>query len=97
MGAAAVIGLILGNLPALIQVIEMIFSFKGSGAGAIKKEAVLSVASSVVDTIAALPGNAQTAKQKDMILDLTGKATDGIVAAMNAVGWANPQTVGSDK
>lgn len=97
MGAIAIVGLILGNLPALISVVEMMFSMFGSGKGPLKKEVVLSVASAVVDTIGKIPGNAETLKQKEQILDITSKATDTLVAGMNAMGWGNPATVGSDR
>lgn len=96
MGAAAVIGLILGNLPTLIQVVEMLVGiFKGTGS--LKKEIVMSVVEKTVDTIAALPGNAETARQKEQIMGIASGATDAIVGGFNVLGWGNPATVGSDR
>ncbi len=85
MSILQIILAVFSGLPALVQAVESIYSaIKGSGA--LKKQAVLSVASTVVDTIAAIPGNSATAAQKDAILGLASTATDALVNVYNAVG-----------
>ena len=79
----ALLPLILTALPSVIEAIEAIFAGI-KGAGSVKKTAVQGIVGSVVDTIAALPGNSATAKQKDAILALSSVTVDGIVAAFNA-------------
>ncbi len=87
MGVFAIISLVLSALPALIQIVEMIINLaKGTGAGGIKKDVVMTVVQSILDGIASMPGNSTLKQQEPMILSIVSAAVDAIVAVFNKQG-----------